>query len=112
VMVPDGLGRYEPQLFVDRVEVDAGREFGVGGNGFPPSTPVTVLFGDDPSSRVGVVTTPEGVFLAAIPTRISEHGGNRTVVAQAADGTTASAPLLVIEQPSSMTGLPGFGLGG
>ena len=112
VMVPDGLGRYEPMFFVDRTEVDAGRDFGVGGVGFPPLTPVSILFGDDPSSRVDTVTTAEGVFLAAIPTRISEHGGNRTVVAQAADGTTASALLLVIEQPSAMTGVPGFGLGG
>ena len=112
VMVPDGLGRYEPRFVVDRTEVDAGRDFGVGGAGFPPSTPVSVLFGDDPSSRVDTVTTAEGAFVATIPTRTSEHGGNRTVVAQAADGTTASAPLLVIEQPSAMTGVPGFGLGG
>jgi hypothetical protein len=112
VMVPDGLGRYEPTFQLDRAEVEAGREFGVGGNGFPPSTPVAVLFGDDPSSRVDVVTTADGWFLAWIPTRSSERGGDRTVVAQAADGTTASAPLAVIEQPSAMPGLPGFGLGG
>ena len=112
VMVPDGLGRYEPTFFVDRVEVEAGSEFGVGGTGFPPSTPVVIMFGDDPANRVGAVTNAEGVFLATIPTLESESGGNRTVVAQAADGTTGSAPLLVIEQPSSMTGVPGFGLGG
>jgi hypothetical protein len=47
-----------------------------------------------------------------IPTRFSERGGDRTVVAQAADGTTASVPLAVIEQPSAVPGLPGFGLGG
>jgi hypothetical protein len=112
VMVPDGLGRYEPQFLVDRVEVDAGRDFGVGGAGFPPSTPVSILFGDDPTSRVDTVTTAEGAFVATISTRTSERGGNRTVVAQAADGTTASAPLLVIERSSAMTGVPGFGLGG
>ncbi|HUS41681.1 MAG TPA: choice-of-anchor D domain-containing protein [Ilumatobacteraceae bacterium] len=112
VMVPDGLGRYEPNFVLDRAEVDAGREFGIGGNGFPPSTPVAILFGDDPSSRVDIVTNAEGAFLMSIPTRSSERGGNRTVVAQAADGTTASAPLLVVEQPTAMTGMPGFGLGG
>jgi hypothetical protein len=112
VMVPDGFGRYEPSFVLDRSEVDAGRDFGVGGNGFPPSTPVAILFGDDPSSRVDVVTNAEGVFLASIPTRSSERGGDRTVVAQAADGTMASAPLLVVEQPSVVPGLPGFGLGG
>jgi hypothetical protein len=112
VMVPDGLGRYEPSFFLDRTEVDAGRDVGVGGNGFPPSTPVAILFGDDPSSRVDVVTNAEGVFLASIPTRLSERGGDRTIVAQATDGTTASAGLRVIEQPSAIPGMPGFGLGG
>jgi hypothetical protein len=112
VMVPDGLGRYEPSFVIDRVEVDAGRDVGVGGNGFPPSTPVAILFGDDPSSRVDVVTNAEGVFLASIPIRLSERGGDRTIVAQAGDGTTASASLRVIEQPSAMPGMPGFGLGG
>jgi hypothetical protein len=33
------------------------------------------------------------------------------VVAQAADGTTAWAPLEVIAQADLMTGVPGFGLG-
>lgn len=112
VMVPDGLGRYEPTLQVDRAEVDAGREFVIGGNGFPPSTPVAILFGDDPSSRVDVVSTADGWFLAMIPTRLGEPGGDRTVVAKAADGTAASVPLTVIEQPSTVPGLPGFGLGG
>ena len=30
VMVPDGQGRYEPNFFIDRTEVEAGSEFGVG----------------------------------------------------------------------------------
>jgi hypothetical protein len=112
VMVPDGVGRYQPNFVLDRTEVEAGRDFGIGGNGFPPSTPVAILFGDDPASRVDIVTNSDGAFLATIPTRRSERGGDRTVVALAADGTTASAPLSVIEQFDPMTGLPGFGLGG
>ena len=112
VMVPDGSGRYEPNFVLDRTEVEAGRNFGIGGNAFPPSTPVAILFGDDPTSRVDIVTNADGAFLATIPTRESERGGDRTVVAQAADGTTASARLSVIEQHDLMTGLPGFGLGG
>jgi hypothetical protein len=111
VMVPDGLGRYEPNFVLDRAEVEAGRDFVVGGNGFPPSTAVAILFGDDPTSRFDIVTNADGAFLATVPTLVSERGGDRTVVAQAADGTTASAPLAVIEQSGLMTGLPGFGLG-
>ena len=111
VMVPDGLGRYQPNFVLDRTEVEAGRDFGVGGNGFPPSTPVAILFGDDSASRVDIVTNADGAFLATIPTSRSERGGDRTVVALAADGTTASAPLSLIEQPDLVPGLPGFGLG-
>ncbi len=111
VMVPDGLGRYQPNFVVDRAEVEAGRDFGVGGNGFPPSTTVAILFGDDPTSRFDIVTNADGAFLATVPTRSTERGGERTLVAQAADGTTASAPLAVIARPDPMTGVPGFGLG-
>jgi hypothetical protein len=111
VMVPDGLGRYQPNLVVDRTQVEAGRQFGIGASGFPPSTTVAILFGDDPTSRVDVLTDVDGAFLAMVPTRVSERGGNRRVVAQAADGTTAWAPLEVIAQADLMTGVPGFGLG-
>jgi hypothetical protein len=111
VMVPDGLGLFQPNVLVDRPEVEAGREFGISGDGFPPSTTVTILFGDDPTSRADVVTNADGTFLAMVPTRASERGGDRRIVAQAADGTTGWAPLAVIAQTDPMTGLPGFGLG-
>ncbi len=108
VMVPDGEGRYEPQFALDTTEVEAGREFGVGGGGFPPSTPVSILFGDDPRSRVDLVTNEQGGFLALIPTSASEYGGDRTVVALAADGTTASSPIRVIARPDPMAGTAGL----
>ena len=112
VMVPDGAGRYDPKFALDTEEVEAGREFGVGGGGFPPSTPVSILFGDDPRSRLDLVTNEDGGFLALVPTLSNEFGGERTVVAQAADGTTASVPIRVIARPEPIAGLPGFGLGG
>ncbi len=112
VMVPDGQGRYEPKFEIDRAEVEAGQDFGVGGSGFPPDTPVAILFGDDAKNRVDLVTNADGAFLALIPTRSTERGGNRTVVAQAADGTSASSQIRVIEEFDNMAGLPGYGLGG
>ena len=112
VMVPDGQGRYEPKFQIDRSEVEAGREFGVGGSGFPPDTPVAILFGDDAKNRVELVTNSDGAFLALIPTRVTERGGDRTVIAQTADGTSASSQIRVIEQPENTAGLPGYGLGG
>lgn len=111
VMVPDGEGRYEPTFELDRSEVRAGDDFGVGGSGFPPSTPVSILFGDDARDRTELVTTADGTFLAMIPTLPSTRGGERTVVAQAGDGTTASSNIRVIEEPLTSAGLPGFGLG-
>jgi Tol biopolymer transport system component len=112
VMVPDGHGRYEPKFEIDRTEVEAGEEFGVGGSGFPPDTPVAILFGDDAKNRVDLVTNSDGAFLALIPTRPTERGGDRTVVAQTADGTAASSQIRVIEQFDTTAGLPGYGLGG
>jgi hypothetical protein len=112
VMVPDGQGRYEPKFEIDRSEVEAGREFGVGGSGFPPDTPVSILFGDDARNRVELVTNGDGAFLALIPTREGERGGIRTVVAQTTDGTAASSQIRVIEQYDATAGLPGHGLGG
>ncbi len=112
VMVPDGQGRYEPKFEIDSTEVEAGDEFGVGGSGFPPDTPVAILFGDDARNRVDLVTNEDGAFLALIPTRTTERGGARTVVAQAADGTNASSEIRVIEQFDVTTALPGYGYGG
>ena len=112
VMVPDGEGRYEPNFQLDRAEVEAGREFGVGGSGFPPSTPLAILFGDDASHRIDLATSVDGTFLALIPIDAGERGGDRTVVAQAADGTTASSGIRVIEQLFPLAEVPGFGLGG
>jgi hypothetical protein len=52
------------------------------------------------------------VFLAYIPTRATERGGDRTVVAQTADGVSASSQIRVIELFENTAGLPGYGLGG
>lgn len=111
-MVPDGAGRYEPTFNIDADEVEAGNDFLVGGAGFPPSTPLSILFGDDAANRVDAVTNPDGTFLLWIPTAVNVRGGVRTVVAQTGDGTAASAPIDVIEQQSVTVGLPGFGYGG
>jgi hypothetical protein len=73
---------------------------------------VAILFGDDARNRVEVVTNSDGAFLALIPTRATERGGDRTVVAQTADGISASSQIRVIELFENTAGLPGYGLGG
>lgn len=111
-MVPDGDGRYEPTFNIGSDEVEAGSDFLVGGGGFPPSTALSILFGDNAANRFDTITNPDGTFLLWIPTAVDERGGVRTIVAQTSDGTSASAPLDVIEQQNVTVGLPGFGYGG
>jgi hypothetical protein len=111
VMLASGQGRFSPSIVVDRSEVDAGSSVDIGGSGFPPSTSVAVFFGDDPRNRVEFSTNEFGDFLAEVRVSPTEHGGDRVLVAQAADGTGATAPLDVIERPSAVVGMPGFGLG-
>lgn len=111
VMLASGEGRFSPSFVVERPEVDAGSSVGIGGSGFPPSTPMSVFFDDDPRDRVELSTNEFGDFLLELPISPTERGGDRTLVAQAADGTGATVPLEVIELPTAMVGMPGFGLG-
>ncbi len=110
-MVAGGDGHFDPSFQVGEPEVEAGRDLAVGGHGFPPNTPVSILFGE--SSATGLVTTssPDGTFLLWLPIDPSERGGLRTLLAQAADGSVASTTVLIIEQPAATPGLPGFGMG-
>jgi hypothetical protein len=110
-MVAAGDGRYEPSMELGASEVEAGRGLGVGGRGFPPNTPVSILFGDESANALVTSTNADGAFLLLLPIDVDEAGGNRVLVAQAADGSVASAPVKVVEHPAAATGLPGFGLG-
>ena len=110
-MLAGGNGRYDPVFQVSAGEVEAGTDLGIGGSGFPPNTSVSILFGDDSANAVVVSTNADGGFLFLMPVDGSERGGQRLLVAQAADGSAASATVEVIEQPSSSPGLPGFGVG-
>ncbi len=110
-MLAGGVGRYDPVFEVAAGEVEAGNDLGVGGRGFPPNTPVSILFGDDSANALAVTTNADGGFLTWMPVDPTERGGQRLVVAQAVDGSAASATVEVIEQPSSSAGVPGFGLG-
>ncbi len=110
-MLAGGVGRYQPVFQVAAGEVAAGSDLGVGGSGFPPNTAVSILFGDDSTNALVVSTNDSGGFLVWMPVGLTEHGGQRLVVAQAVDGSAASATVEVIEQPSSSAGVPGFGLG-
>jgi hypothetical protein len=111
VMLASGQGRFSPSLVVDRAEVDAGTSVGVGGSGYPPLTPMSVFFSDEPRDRVELTTNEFGHFLLQLPVSANERGGERVLVAQTDDGTGATTTFEVIELPTVVVGMPGFGLG-
>jgi hypothetical protein len=110
-VVAAGEGRYSPVLRLGGPEAVAGREIVAAGEGFPPNTSVSILFGDDASSARTFTTGADGFFWVNVPIDPAERGGIRPVVAQAADGTVATTTVEVIEAPPAVVGLPGFGLG-
>lgn len=110
-LVAAGDGRYAPQFVLDGTEVEAGTEIGAGGSGFPPNSTVAILFGDRAASSTTVTTNDDGGFLMWVPVSADERGGERTVVAQAVDGSVASTNVVVIEAAPVPLGVPGFGLG-
>lgn len=110
-MVAAGDGRYDPVFQVGTAEIEAGSELGVGGNGFPPDTQVSIMFGDDAREPFVITTNADGAFIVGVPIDPSAQGGVRALVARAADGTAASATVEVIELPDTSAALPGFGLG-
>jgi hypothetical protein len=111
-MVASGDAQYAPELVLIVDEIEAGREFLAGGSGYPPNTTISVVFGDGAGETVTTTTNAEGGFFMIVPVASNERGGVRTIVVQTPDGTVASTPVDVIEQPNNMIGLPGFGLGG
>jgi hypothetical protein len=79
---------------------------GVGGTGFPAGATVTVGWADGKGEVVTVSADASGSFLVMLPTRPSERGGERTVVAQVGD-LSAHADVEVMRRNSgSPTGLP------
>jgi hypothetical protein len=110
-VVAAGEGRYSPVVVLGSAEVMAGRDLIVAGEGFPPGSPVSILFGDDASSVRTFTTGADGRFWVDVPIDRSQRGGVRPLVVQAADGTVATTTVEVIEEPSTVLGLPGFGLG-
>jgi hypothetical protein len=101
-----GTGRRDTQLAVTDTRIRAGEPVGVGGTGFPAGATVTVGWADGRGETVTVLADASGSFLVVLPTRPSERGGERTVVAQVGE-LSARADVDVVRRPSgSPTGLP------
>ena len=110
-MVAAGDAVYEPEVRVGSAQVEAGEDLLVGGEGYPPNTSISILFGDDSGTQMPATTSEDGTFLFWYSVDSTERGGDRAVIVQAADGTVASTSIEVIEAPADNLGTPGFGYG-
>ncbi len=108
--VLEGDATYAPTLEFTNREVAAGDDMVLVGHGYPPDTDVTIVFGDGRGDRTLARTTAMGDLLLIVPVPEGEHGGVRTVVVTAAQGSVASAPIEIIPADAASVGLPGFGL--
>jgi hypothetical protein len=113
-----GFARYEPSLSValaDSGDVPQGRpgaEVGVGGNGFPAGSEVSIGFGDGNPPFASVTANDDGAFLAIVRLPGRLRVGDRQLVATASDGAIATNPISIVGRTTrTVPGLPGYGLG-
>jgi Tol biopolymer transport system component len=109
-MQVNGSARYTPSIEIFTPTVRQGSDLVVVGQGFAPSSYVTLLFADGRGMRQIVATDAAGTFLAALPVRPIERPGNRMLVAQAFTGETTSGEVRIIPLPEQVLGAgPAFG---
>jgi hypothetical protein len=93
-------GTLSPELVVPSTEVVTGSRLSVAGTGFAPATPLTVQWADGSGRRTSTVTDGDGGFWITMLVGVGERTGDRTIVAQAADGTTATIGVTVHPAPA------------
>ena len=84
---------------------------GIGGSGFPANSGFVLRFADGIRPFAIATTNASGVFLIEIEVPITEGAGERVLIASSPDQVAASTDVLVLRPPSTMPGVPGFGLG-
>jgi hypothetical protein len=104
-----GTGRRDTKLDVTDTRIRAGEPVGVSGRGFPAGATVTVGWADGKGEVVTVSADTSGLFLVTLPTRPSERGGERTVVAQVGDLSAHVDVEVMRRSTGSPTGLPNGG---
>jgi hypothetical protein len=68
----------------------------VEGSGFSPFTAVTVGWADGSGRSVVTISDPYGTISVELVVRPGQRGGQRTVVAQTADGQTGTVDVDVV----------------
>lgn len=110
--VVGGFARYEPTLETSTSVLRVGTQLGIGVNGFPPSTDVSIGFDDGSAPLATLQTNEAGSTLAIIPMPLRVRAGEHRLVASAAGSAVASATVVLTAPQRGVTpGVPGYGLG-
>jgi len=107
-----GYADYEPTFEVTAESVAAGAQLGIGLDGFPADTVVSIGFDDGSAHWAEVTTNDAGAALALLQTPTRVRAGPHRLVASAGERAIATVEVEFEAAPKRPTpGLPGFGLG-
>lgn len=98
-----GDARYEPKIAASNTTIIPGSRVTLTGIGFAPNVPVTISWGDGSGATLDAMTSGYGTLDVTLVVRPTDRPGNRTLVAQTADGQTAVAEVLVVSRASGVS---------
>ncbi len=106
-VVLTGEGRRITALTAGESRIRAGSPVDLSGSGFPAGATVTIAWADGRGESLQVLADASGAFVAQLPTRPNERGGDRTVVAQSGDLSARADVEVVRRRTGTPNGLPG-----
>lgn len=107
-----GYASYEPTFDVTAETVSVGDQLGIGLDGFPADTTVSIGFDDGSAPWAEVTTSDVGAALALLQTPTRVRAGVHRLVASAGESAIATVEVEFVAVPKRPTpGLPGFGMG-
>jgi len=95
-MLVGGEGRYTATMSTSSDRLFSGAIFGIGGNGFPASSTITVRFADGLGGTYTVTSNKQGAFLTSLTLATNERQGRRTLIARTANGASAAVEVIVV----------------
>jgi len=93
-----GDAHYEPKMAASNTTIVPGSRVTLTGIGFEPNVAVIISWGDGSGTRLNAVTTGYGTLDVQFLVRPTDRAGDRTLVAQTADGQAAIAEVLVVSR--------------
>lgn len=98
-----GDAHYEPKMAASNTSIIPGSRVVLTGIGFAPNVPVTISWGDGSGATLSAMTSGYGTLDVTLVVRRTERAGDRTLVAQTADGQTAVAEVSVVSRASGVS---------